>query len=532
MLRPNVHSREVRKGDRVSVSDRPEYASQAWGRQGDVFAMSTWAARPVLSGWQKHSDQQDLRSRCGTRSAAVLDAFSRFNQVHDCASTSDRASIGGRGWRNGRRLVETEKAGAVWVKMPVSLAAAGPTARTPVRAALTGTTRHRTRTTTSGLAASVSARINRSANATAWQADQVKCGQPVLSSHGKYSTWFGITPSRKSNGGADISMPKKHRNLIDRITSIENLRDAYVKTSKGKKMTYGYLQFKEYAEANLLLIQEELQDGAYAIGPYRNFTIFEPKPRLISALDFKDRLVQHALCNVITPIFEATLLPYTFACREGMGTHAGVIHVQKTMRQIGATHFLKTDFSKYFPSVDHAVLHDLIDRKIDCRLTLKILREIIPGSGQGIPIGSLTSQLFANVYGGMVDRHIHDTLGHRHWARYMDDIVVLGHDRSQFQDTFESMSEFASDKMKLTVSKWSIGSVLQGINFLGYRIWHTHKLLRKDSVTRAKRKVAKYVKHDDMESLRKFVASWRGHAQWANTHNLLNWMENRYGIVV
>ena len=94
------------------------------------------------------------------------------------------------------------------------------------------------------------------------------------------------------------------------------------------------------------------------------------------------------------------------------------------------------------------------------------------------------------------------------------------------------MSEFASDKMKLTVSKWSIGSVLQGINFLGYRIWHTHKLLRKDSVTRAKRKVAKYVKHDDMESLRKFVASWRGHAQWANTHNLLNWMENRYGIVV
>ena len=155
------------------------------------------------------------------------------------------------------------------------------------------------------------------------------------SSFGKYIARSGRAPSSEtSNGAASILMPKKQRNLIDRITSLDNLRDAYHKTAKGKRLTWGYLEFKEFAEANLLAIRDELQDGAYKIGEYRTFTIYEPKARLISALDFKDRLVQHALCNVISPIMEATLLPYTFACRPGYGTHAGVRHVQAMLRSI------------------------------------------------------------------------------------------------------------------------------------------------------------------------------------------------------
>ena len=129
-------------------------------------------------------------------------------------------------------------------------------------------------------------------------------------------------------------------------------------------MTWGYLEFKEYAEANLLLIQQELVNGSYKIGPYREFTIYEPKARLISALDFKDRLVQHALCNVISPIFDRGLLPYTFACRVGMGTHAGVRHVQAMLRSGGYKYFLKTDFAKFFPSVNRARLHEMIVKKI------------------------------------------------------------------------------------------------------------------------------------------------------------------------
>jgi len=161
---------------------------------------------------------------------------------------------------------------------------------------------------------------------------------------------------------------------------------------------------------------------------------------------------------------------------------------------------------------------------------LKILREIISVDGIGIPIGSLTSQLFANVYGNPLDRFIHFDLGHHNWARYMDDIVILDKDPARLRDSFQAISEFSHKNLRLKISKWSVGPLSQGVNFLGYRIWHDHKLLRRDSVMRAKRKVAKFVKHDDKESLRKFIASWSGHAQWANTNNLFNWMENKYGI--
>lgn len=326
-------------------------------------------------------------------------------------------------------------------------------------------------------------------------------------------------------------MPKKHRNLIDQITTLENLRLAYYKTSSGKRRTWGYLEFKEYDEANLLRVQEELTDGAYKIGPYRHFTVYEPKPRLISALDFKDRLVQHAVCNIINPIFERGFLPYTFACRNGLGTHAGVKHIQALLRRTNSKYFLKTDFSKFFPSIDRQVLHEMIERKIACQRTLAILQEMIPPDGKGLPIGSLTSQLFANVYGNPVDRFVHFDLGHRYWARYMDDMVMLGDDLDQLRADFQRFRDFSQEHLKLGISKWSAGPVTRGINFLGYRIWSTHKLLRKDSVLRAKRKVGYYVKRNDQESLQKFLAAWSGHAQWADTNNLFTWMENRHGIV-
>ena len=327
-------------------------------------------------------------------------------------------------------------------------------------------------------------------------------------------------------------MVKTHKLLIDKITSIENLRSAYEKTARGKKMSFGYLEFKEYAEANILLIQEELMDGAYKIGDYREFTIYEPKPRLISALEFKDRLVQHAFCNVVGPIFEKTLLPNTFACRKNMGTHAGVKFIQSRLRNTNAKYFLKTDYSKFFPSVDRSILHERIERKLSCYKTLQIIREIIPPQGKGIPIGSLTSQLFANVYGCIADRFIHFDLGERYWARYMDDIVIIGDDKSKLFDNFLRLNDFSIENMSLNIGKWQVSPTSHGINFLGYRIWKSHKLLRKDSVTRAKRKIKRYLSTNDNESLVKFISSWSGHAKWADTNNLFNWLEKKHGITV
>lgn len=327
-------------------------------------------------------------------------------------------------------------------------------------------------------------------------------------------------------------MVKRHKNLMEKIITIDNLRDAYQKTAKGKKMTYGYLEFKEYSEANLLLLQDELMSGAYKIGDYREFVIYEPKPRLISALDFKDRLVQHAVCNIISPIFEKTLLPYTFACRNGYGTHAGVKYIQHELRTYQPTYFLKTDYSKFFPSVDRAILHTMIERKIGCDSTLKILREIIPPSGKGIPIGSLTSQLFANVYGNAVDRFIHTELKHRSWARYMDDIVILDNNKDILMDSFLRINDFSMESLKINIGKWQVAPCTRGINFLGYRIWATHKLLRKDSVTRAKRKIKRFKESGDQESMKKFLASWSGHASWSDSHNLMKWLRNEHGIHV
>lgn len=324
-------------------------------------------------------------------------------------------------------------------------------------------------------------------------------------------------------------MPKRHNHLYEQIISIENLRDAYNKTAKGKRNTVGYLRFKENKEANLYHIQQELIQQTYKVGPFRNFIIYEPKQRLISAVSFRDRLIQHALCNIISPIFESTLLPYTFACRVNKGTHAGVKYVQSIIRKKSEySYFLKTDFSKFFPSINRQKLHLLIERKIKCKKTLWLLKQIIPETGFGLPIGSLTSQLFANVYGGIIDYYLHYELKIKHWARYMDDIIVFGTTIKELKDIKNKIEEYSSQNMNMKISKYTINSLHKGINFLGYRIWKTHKLIRKSSVIRAKRKIKRYLINRDMEKLNLFLSAWIGHIKWANCYNLQTHLGNYY----
>ena len=533
MLRPDGDHGKIRDGDRVFIPDHPIDAASPF----NCTRSSAWRdfsdSGDHLRGREKQSDFKNLRSRRKTCAAAVSHAFSCETQVHVTPSTKHSAGACRRGRSDGRRLgQEKEKAGANRVITLCYLAATGTTRRTPVRVARIGTTLQRIRTTTSVAGASVTHQfLTRCRSATAICADRLVCGQPVLSSLGKHFTGFARTPSREiSKGAGDISMGKKHRNLIQKFTDAENMKLAYHKTSKAKRMTWGYLEFKEYDQVNLAAMANELTSGQYRIGEYRHFTVYEPKPRLISALDFKDRLVQHAVCNVVSPIFEKVLLPNTFACRVNLGTHAGVRYIQSKLRTGKYSHFLKTDFSKFFPSIDREILHKMITKKVRCEKTLLILREIIPESGKGIPIGSLTSQLFANVYGNSIDRFIHFGLGHRTWARYMDDILILGSDPESLMKDYARIVEHSDKEMAMKISRWQVSPVSKGVNFLGYRIWPNHKLLRKDSVTRAKRKVKKFCEFGEMESLQKFIASWSGHARWADTHNLLKHLEQTYAI--
>lgn len=320
-------------------------------------------------------------------------------------------------------------------------------------------------------------------------------------------------------------MAKHHRNLMDLITADANMLAAYRRTARGRRLTPGFLEFKEFSPLNLDALARDMRCGTYRQGEPRTFLIFDPKRREISALPFRDRIAQHALCSVIEPIFDATLLPRSYACRKGKGTHAGAVAVQAELRHLQRSgtpvYVLKTDFSRYFASIEHEALWRLIEAKISDRACLRLIEAMLPRAGIGIPIGSLVSQIFANVYAGALDRHLQQDLGERHWHRYMDDLVLFGPSIQHLRRVRDDIEDFSRDHLGLRFSKWSIQPVSRGVNFLGYRIWPTHKLLRRDSVQRARRKIARYRAAGDADRLDKFLASWTGHAGWADTHNLL-----------
>ena len=302
------------------------------------------------------------------------------------------------------------------------------------------------------------------------------------------------------------------------------MRKAHYRTAQGRRFTSGALAFKEYSELNLGRLSYDLHTGNYVPGEPTQFYVYEPKARLITALPFRDRVAQHAVCNVIAPIVERTFLPRSYACRVGMGAHAGVVALQSELRRMGnggPVYFLKTDFSKFFPSIDRGVLNGLIRKKISCASTLRVVEAMVQPDGIGLTIGSLTSQLFANVYGGALDRFLQQELRETAWYRYMDDVVVLGRCPVHLHRVKEEIERFSAERLGLKFSKWSVGPVSRGVNFLGYRIWPTHKLLRKQSVTRAKRKIRIMRAQGRHEPLARFVAAWTGHAQWADARNLM-----------
>jgi hypothetical protein len=320
-------------------------------------------------------------------------------------------------------------------------------------------------------------------------------------------------------------MSQRYRNLIGQITSFETMQTAYRLTARGKRLTAGYLDFKEYDALNLADLAQDMAAGHYSPGAPNEFFILDPKRRLISALPFRDRVAQQALCLIIAPIFDRALLPRSFACRPGKGTHAGAIALQRDLRHLsrrGQVYFLKTDFSRYFASIEHGALWRLIEAKISCQATLRLIEAMVPRRGIGLPIGSLTSQVFANLYtGATLDRHLQQTLGEDYWFRYMDDLVVLGESSRHLRAVKESIEAFSRAELGLRFSKWQIAPASRGINFLGYLIWSTHKLLRRDSVIRARRKIAAYRAAGDHKRLDSFLAAWLGHARFADSANLI-----------
>lgn len=315
-------------------------------------------------------------------------------------------------------------------------------------------------------------------------------------------------------------MGKKHKNLFELIVTDENLRLAYAKAAKGKRKSIGYLEFKQNDSANLARIKQALITGTYRPALPRKFMVHEPKAREISALPFHDRVVQHALCNIIEPIFDKVFVPQSYACRVSKGTHSAVKQVQSMLRKDSNKWVLKTDFSKYFASIDLAILHTEFRRKLSCQDTLALLETFIPKFGHGLPIGNLTSQLAANVYGHIIDRWLLHSKQIATFVRYMDDIVIIGNTKESLIATQREMKMFIDTDMHLHFSHWSITPGALGINFCGYRIWKTHKLIRKSSVQAARKRINTYTRLGQQSALQKFIAAWNGHIKFANCFNL------------
>ncbi len=325
----------------------------------------------------------------------------------------------------------------------------------------------------------------------------------------------------------------------EKIYQFENILNAAYQCRKGKTTSASALAFFNNLEENIVQIQNELMWEMYSVLPYRHFYVFEPKRRLISAPHFKDRVIHRAIYNVIEPLFDKQYIYDSYACRKGKGAHVGADRAQHFIKQVesesGKAYALKADISKYFSSIDHQILKSILGAKLKCQRTRNLLFYIIDNSpndaaGVGIPLGNLTSQIFANIYLHELDHFAKHTLKARRYIRYMDDFTIIHHDKRALHEYREKIEGFLYKNLRLkTNSKTQVFPIAKtrgrSLDFLGYRIFANHRLLRKSSVKRISTKLKKFRKEFSqgkvtLAEINQCVQSWLGHASHANTHSI------------
>ena len=270
---------------------------------------------------------------------------------------------------------------------------------------------------------------------------------------------------------------KRHGYLFERVVDYHSLLDAVQRARRGKGDRPAVARFLFDLEANLVRLQEELRSGSYRMRPYRAFVIREPKRREICAAHFRDRVVHHSVCAALDPIFEASFIGDTFACRRGKGTHAAVRRLQQLSRR--SRFVLMGDVRRFFETVDHGVLKALYRRKIKDRALLSLLDRIVDHPlpvgepGRGLPIGNLTSQYFANLYLGELDHYVKERLRLPGYLRYMDDFAVFADTKARLQETLAAVRGFFSETLRLELreERTRIAPVTQGAPFLGFRVF-------------------------------------------------------------
>jgi len=284
---------------------------------------------------------------------------------------------------------------------------------------------------------------------------------------------------------------KRVSGLFDSFASFANLYAAWRKARRGARQNLESAGWTYNLERNLLDLRGRLCSGEWTPHPYRYFEIYDPKQRTISVAVFEDRVVHHALVNVLEPIYERSFNAHSYATRKGKGAHAAVKHAQAMLRQ--NRWFFKSDVQKYFDSIDQDVLLEVLERKIDDPRLLEIAGRIVHNggiSGKGLPIGNLTSQFLANVYLDPFDRFVQRNLGFRAYVRYMDDFVLFNPDKDRLKTTRPALEDFLREhlQLRLKLSATYLNSASNGLSFLGLRIFPGIIRLRPENSRRMMRR--------------------------------------------
>lgn len=338
---------------------------------------------------------------------------------------------------------------------------------------------------------------------------------------------------------------KRSGNLYPKITDYSNILSAARKAQKGKRFKENVLRFNYNLEKELEKIKAELDSKTYQPGKYKTFEIYEPKRRMISAAPYRDRVVHHALCNIICPIFERTFIRDSYANREGFGTHRALRRFTQFVRS--SQYVLQCDIQKYFPSIDHEILKQQIRRKIKCTDTLWLIDTIIDNSNEqktvlnyfpgddlfaplkrrrGLPIGNLTSQFFSNVMMNSFDHFIKEKAGVSKYLRYVDDFALFADDRQFLVEARQAIEEYLAQlRLKIHPFKSQLFETKKGASFLGFRILTDCIRVRTENLRRARRRLRQLQKDYaqgkiELVDIIHSIQSWEAHLMHGDTWQL------------
>ena len=341
-------------------------------------------------------------------------------------------------------------------------------------------------------------------------------------------------------------MPAKARDLFDRIASFSALLEAAQKAAVGKRSKPGVASFLANLEPQILRLERELRSGHYRPGRYTVIQIHDPKRRMVSAAPFRDRVVHHACCRVVEPIFERGFIHDSYANRRGKGTHRAVARYERFRDR--HRWVLRCDVYRYFPAIDHEILKADLRRRIACRQTLALADRIIDASNRqepvhlyypgddlftpyerrrGLPIGNLTSQFFANLYLNGLDHFCKEVLGAKGYLRYVDDFALFHDDRGQLEDWRQRIATYLKGRrLRLHPRKTMVLETAQPTPFLGLVLLPGgYRRLPEANVRRFRNRLRGlrdrwHAGRVDLEQMTRHVRAWIAHAEHANTWRL------------